>query len=49
MNFVKALQFSEDPDYEKYRLMFRNLSKRCGYEYDYVYDWSLQQNNPRFL
>lgn len=42
---VRALQFDEEPNYVKYREMFRNLFIRSGYVYDYVFDWAGHEND----
>lgn len=36
---VKRLEFQEEPNYSFYRQMFRDLLIRCGFIYDYQYDW----------
>ncbi|KAK8889427.1 Casein kinase I isoform epsilon [Tritrichomonas musculus] len=36
---VKRLDFQEEPNYSFYRQMFRDLFIRCGFIYDYQYDW----------
>ena len=36
---VRALDFTEEPDYAGYRKMFYDLFIRLGYVYDYQYDW----------
>ena len=51
---VKRLEFQEEPNYSFYRQMFRDLLIRCGFVYDYQYDWvdkspiqmSTQLRNP---
>ncbi|OHT09707.1 casein kinase I isoform delta-like protein [Tritrichomonas foetus] len=40
LNIVRNLQFDEEPDYSKYRELFRNLFIENGYVYDYQYDWT---------
>jgi casein kinase 1 len=37
---VRTLKFAERPAYEDYRAMFRELFLRCGYAYDYRWDWT---------
>lgn len=39
---VRQLDFQEDPDYNRYRLMFRDLFLRSGFVYDYQYDWVIK-------
>jgi serine/threonine protein kinase len=36
---VRRLEFTDRPDYEIYRRMFRDLFLRQGYVYDHGYDW----------
>ena len=36
---VRDLGYYDEPDYDKYRTMFRNLFKKRGYEIDFKYDW----------
>jgi len=35
-----GLRFDEKPDYTYLRSLFRQLFKREGFAYDYVFDWS---------
>lgn len=37
---VRNLEFTEEPDYAKYRQMFRNLFIKKGYVYDNQFDWT---------
>ncbi|EAX97207.1 CK1 family protein kinase [Trichomonas vaginalis G3] len=37
---VKQLEFTEQPDYSKYRNLFRELFIREGFTYDFQYDWT---------
>jgi casein kinase 1 len=37
---VRALRFAERPPYEEYRERFRELFVRCGYNWDYKFDWN---------
>ncbi|KAH0795264.1 CK1 family protein kinase [Histomonas meleagridis] len=40
LRLVRHLDFTEEPEYSRYRQMFRDLFIRKGYIYDYKYDWS---------
>ncbi|OHS94747.1 Casein kinase I isoform delta-A [Tritrichomonas foetus] len=40
MNSVKCLGFSDEPDYNHYREIFRKLFIRRKFIYDYAFDWS---------
>ena len=46
LNLVKQLQFSQEPEYSRYRKMFRDLFIRLGYVYDYKYDWCKETDKP---
>lgn len=39
LTMIKKLKFDEQPEYAKYRQMFRDLLLKSGYSYDYKYDW----------
>lgn len=41
MRAVRSLGFEEEPKYDLYRKMFRDLFIKMGYVYDYEYDWVL--------
>jgi casein kinase 1 len=41
INYCKALEFEEQPDYGYLRKIFRDLFLRLGNQYDFVYDWCL--------
>ena len=43
MNYTRALRFDDKPDYSYLRKLFRDLFVRDGYQYDYVFDWSVQR------
>mmetsp|Transcript_5988 Transcript_5988/g.767 ORF Transcript_5988/g.767 Transcript_5988/m.767 type:complete len:159 (+) Transcript_5988:506-982(+) len=53
INYVRALKFEDRPDYGYIRRMFKELFVREGFEYDYVFDWTLlnysssRLNRPR--
>ena len=38
---IRSLEFDEIPDYAHLRRLFRNLFRCSGYEYDYVFDWTV--------
>lgn len=40
LNEVRNLKFTEEPNYEKYKQMFRNLFIKKGFVYDYQFDWT---------
>ena len=39
LNYVRALRFEEDPNYDQLRRIFKELFIREGLIYDYLYDW----------
>merc|ERR1712137_108754 len=43
LNYVRSLRFSDKPNYEYLRKIFRDLFIRNGYVYDSVYDWTEKQ------
>lgn len=47
LNYCRALRFDDKPDYSYLRKLFRDLFIREGYQYDYVFDWSVTQRVPR--
>lgn len=42
LNYCRSLRFDEKPDYSYMRRLFRGLFVRQGFQYDYVFDWSIQ-------
>lgn len=42
LNYCRALRFDDKPDYSYLRKLFRDLFVREGFQYDYVFDWSVQ-------
>ena len=43
LNYTRALRFDDKPDYSYLRKLFRDLFVREGYQYDYVFDWSVHR------
>lgn len=39
LTMIKKLKFDEQPEYAKYRQMFRDLFIKNDFSYDYKYDW----------
>ena len=37
----RSLRFEDKPDYSYVRKLFRDLFIREGYQYDYVFDWTI--------
>ncbi|KAK3169674.1 hypothetical protein OEA41_009058 [Lepraria neglecta] len=40
-DYIRSLGFNENPDYSYLRKIFRNLFVRKGFDYDYVFDWTI--------
>ncbi|KAI9302373.1 casein kinase-like protein I isoform delta [Cunninghamella echinulata] len=45
LNYTRSLRFDDKPDYTYLRKLFRDLFLREGYQYDYVFDWSIFKLN----
>jgi hypothetical protein len=43
LNYVRSLRFDDKPDYAYLRKLFRDLFLREGYQYDYVFDWTVMK------
>lgn len=41
LNYTRSLRFDDKPDYTYLRKLFRDLFVREGYQYDYVFDWTI--------
>ena len=44
IKYSRKLDFTEDPNYEKYRKLFGNVMKRHQYNFDYIYDWTSKED-----
>jgi casein kinase I family protein HRR25 len=42
LNYSRSLRFDDKPDYSYLRKIFRDLFVREGFQYDYIFDWSVQ-------
>lgn len=42
LKYCKNLKFEDRPDYNYLRRNFKELFFKCGYEYDFVFDWCVQ-------
>jgi casein kinase I homolog HRR25 len=42
LNYTRSLHFDEKPDYSYLRKIFHDLFVREGYQYDYIFDWTVQ-------
>lgn len=43
MEHVRALKFEDKPKYAYLGKIFRDLFIRNGFEYDYVFDWTIKR------
>ncbi|KAL5344583.1 hypothetical protein ACLOAV_010567 [Pseudogymnoascus australis] len=41
LNYTRSLRFDDKPDYAYLRKLFRDLFVREGFQYDYVFDWTV--------
>lgn len=51
LNYTRSLRFDDKPDYSYLRKIFRDLFVREGFQYDYVFDWTVykyQKNAQNF-
>ncbi|KIN95002.1 hypothetical protein M404DRAFT_34568 [Pisolithus tinctorius Marx 270] len=46
LNYTQALWFDDKPDYSYLRKLFCDLFVHKGFQYDYVFDWSIQRGAP---
>mmetsp|Transcript_2394 Transcript_2394/g.2340 ORF Transcript_2394/g.2340 Transcript_2394/m.2340 type:complete len:201 (+) Transcript_2394:7-609(+) len=43
LNYCRNLKFEEKPDYNYMRKLFKDVSNRSGFEFDYSYDWNAKK------
>ncbi len=41
LDYTRSLRFDDKPDYSYLRKIFRDLFVREGFQYDYVFDWTV--------
>lgn len=41
LHYCRSLRFEDKPDYPYLRQVFVDLMQKEGYEYDYVFDWTI--------
>jgi casein kinase 1 epsilon len=51
-HYCRSLRFEDKPDYSYLKRLFRDLFIREGYQFDYVFDWTILKypqigSNPR--
>ncbi|KAI8384763.1 kinase-like domain-containing protein [Radiomyces spectabilis] len=49
LNYVRSLRFDDKPDYSYLRKLFRDLFVREGFQYDYVFDWTMRKMQEKKL
>ncbi len=47
LNYTRVLRFADRPDYSYIRKLFRDLFNRERFKYDYIFDWSVQDNSKK--
>lgn len=47
MIYCRNLGFTEDPDYNYLRRIFKELYVRCGFENEFIFDWTIQRYNSQ--
>jgi len=47
MDYCRDIKFEEKPDYNYLRRILKDLFNRNGFEYDYVYDWNIQDKQRK--
>ncbi len=43
LKYVKSLKFEDRPDYSYLRRLLKELFVKSGYEYDFIFDWTVQK------
>ena len=46
MTYCRNLGFDEAPNYAYLRRLFRDLYNKCQFEFDFIYDWTVQKFRP---
>ena len=41
MNYCRNLGFDETPNYAYLRRLFTELYKKCCFEHEYIFDWTI--------
>ncbi|KIO06647.1 hypothetical protein M404DRAFT_24360 [Pisolithus tinctorius Marx 270] len=47
LNYTQVLWFDNKPDYSYLRKLFHDLFICEGFQYDYIFDWSIQHSAPK--
>ena len=43
IDYVRKLEYEQDPDYDMLKNIFKDLLKQNGFEFDYFYDWNVNE------
>ena len=43
IDYVRKLEYEQDPDYDMLKNLFLNALKKDGFEFDYFYDWDVNE------
>ena len=43
LRYTRSLRFDDKPDYSYLRKIFRDASVREGFQYDYIFDWTVKK------
>merc|ERR1712194_645405 len=46
LNYTRSLRFEDRPDYAYLRRLLKDLFFREGYQYDFVFDWTILNYQP---
>mmetsp|Transcript_19028 Transcript_19028/g.32500 ORF Transcript_19028/g.32500 Transcript_19028/m.32500 type:complete len:218 (+) Transcript_19028:466-1119(+) len=46
MVYCRNMEFSEDPDYSYLRRILKELYVKCGFENEFIFDWTIQRYHP---
>lgn len=41
MKYCRELEFEETPDYDYIKRLFKELYYRCGFENEFIFDWTI--------
>ncbi|KAK9766051.1 serine/threonine protein kinase, variant 2 [Basidiobolus ranarum] len=47
LNYTRSLRFDDKPDYSYLRKIFSDLFVREGYQYDYIFDWTISEKEKK--
>ena len=43
MSYCRQLKFEETPNYAYLRRLFKELYYKCGFEHEFIFDWTIQR------